>query len=104
MKSWHPFKNVHIGVWLRQAHMGPGSHVGVKFANLTQHGKELPRYEVEKLELEIIGSSNDTKHFENPALPPSFENFKKEPTISGGADGAFDPELKQPNVDPPVAQ
>ncbi|KAJ5780085.1 hypothetical protein N7457_005245 [Penicillium paradoxum] len=67
-----------------------------------RHGKELPRYEVEKLELEIIGSSNDTKHFENPAILPSFENFKQEPTISGGADGALDPELKQPKIDPPA--
>ncbi|KGO51768.1 Concanavalin A-like lectin/glucanases superfamily [Penicillium expansum] len=64
--------------------------------------KELPRYEVEKLELEIIGSSNDTKHFTNPATPPAFENFKKEPTITGGADGALDPELKQAKIDPPA--
>ncbi|CAI7654190.1 unnamed protein product [Penicillium glandicola] len=64
--------------------------------------KELPRYEVERLELEIIGSSNDTKHFINPATPPAFENFKKEPTITGGADGALDPELKQPKIDPPA--
>ncbi|KAJ5375867.1 hypothetical protein N7517_007873 [Penicillium concentricum] len=61
--------------------------------------KELPCYEVEKLELEIIGSSNDTKHFINPATPPVFLNFKKEPTITGGADGALDPELKQPKTD-----
>ncbi|KAJ5541865.1 hypothetical protein N7461_007868 [Penicillium sp. DV-2018c] len=67
-----------------------------------RHGKEVPRYEVEKLELEIIGSTNDTKHFEDPALPPSFENFKEEPTISGGTDGALDPELKQPKIDPPA--
>ncbi|KAJ5407672.1 hypothetical protein N7509_001555 [Penicillium cosmopolitanum] len=65
---------------------------------VVKHGKELPRYEVEKLDLEIIGSSNDTKFFENPALPPAFDNFKEEPTISGGADGALDPELKQPNI------
>ncbi|CAI7673953.1 unnamed protein product [Penicillium viridicatum] len=64
--------------------------------------KELPRYDVEKLELEIIGSSNDTKHFTNPAIPPAFENFKKEPTITGGADGALDPELKQAKTDPPA--
>lgn len=67
-----------------------------------QHGKELPRYDVERLELEIIGSSNDTKHFESPAVLPSFENFKQEPTITGGADGALDPELKQPKIDPPA--
>ncbi|KAJ5175788.1 uncharacterized protein N7482_001665 [Penicillium canariense] len=65
-------------------------------------GKELPRYEVEKLDLEVIGSSNETKYFENPALPPAFENFKKEPTISGGADGALDLHLKQPMVEPPA--
>ncbi|KAJ5173461.1 uncharacterized protein N7500_001392 [Penicillium coprophilum] len=64
--------------------------------------RELPRYEVEKLDLEIIGSSNDTKHFTNPATLPAFENFKKEPTITGGADGALDPELKQPKIDPPA--
>lgn len=57
---------------------------------------------MEKLDLEIIGSSNDTKYFENPALPPAFENFTPEPTISGGADGALDPELKQPKVEPPA--
>jgi hypothetical protein len=48
--------------------------------------------------LEIIGSTNDTKFFENPALPPGFDNFKEEPTISGGAEGALDPELKQPAI------
>ncbi|GLI81875.1 hypothetical protein PoHVEF18_010269 [Penicillium ochrochloron] len=69
---------------------------------VVKNGKELPRYEVEKLDLEIIGSSNDTKYFENPALPPAFENFTPEPTISGGADGALDPELKQPKVEPPA--
>lgn len=52
--------------------------------------------------MEIIGSSNDTKFFENPALPPEFDNFKEEPTISGGADGALDPELKQPVVEAPA--
>lgn len=46
-------------------------------------------------------SSNDTKHFTNPATPPAFRNFKKEPTITGGADGALDAELKQPKIDPP---
>ncbi|OQE72152.1 hypothetical protein PENNAL_c0099G10377 [Penicillium nalgiovense] len=44
---------------------------------------------------------NDTKHFTNPATPPAFRNFKKEPTITGGADGALDAELKQPKIDPP---
>jgi hypothetical protein len=62
----------------------------------------MPRYEVDKLELEIIGSSNDTNHFKDPALPPLFENFKAEPTITGGGDGALDPELKQPKIDPPA--
>lgn len=74
----------------------------MKIADRSQNEKELPRYDVEKLELEIIGSSNDTKHFTNPALPPAFENFKKEPTITGGADGALDPELKQAKIDPPA--
>ncbi|KAF3394050.1 Tyrosinase [Penicillium rolfsii] len=69
---------------------------------VVKNGKELPRYEVEKLDLEIIGSSNDSKFFDDPAVPPSFENFKPEPTISGGADGALDPELKQPKVEPPA--
>ncbi|CAG7929405.1 unnamed protein product [Penicillium olsonii] len=69
-----------------------------------KHGKELPRYDVEKLDLEIIGSSNDTKVFEDPTKPPAFENFKKEPTITGGADGALDPELKQPKIEPPAPQ
>ncbi|KAJ6105130.1 hypothetical protein N7523_010204 [Penicillium sp. IBT 18751x] len=69
---------------------------------VVKNGKELPRYEVEKLDLEIIGSSNATKFFENPARPPAFDNFQKEPTITGGADGALDPELKQPKVQPPA--
>ncbi|KAJ5346417.1 hypothetical protein N7541_008899 [Penicillium brevicompactum] len=69
---------------------------------VVKNGKELPRYDVEKLDLEIIGSSNDTNHFSDPAKPPAFENFKKEPTITGGADGALDPELKQPKIDPPA--
>jgi hypothetical protein len=47
--------------------------------NIAQNGKELPRYEVEKLDLEIIGSSNDTKFFENPAKPPSFETSSQSP-------------------------
>ncbi|OQE34655.1 hypothetical protein PENCOP_c016G04465 [Penicillium coprophilum] len=66
--------------------------------------RELPRYEVEKLELEIIGSSNYTKHFTNPATPPAFENFKKEPPMIGSADGAEDPELKQSKIDPPASR
>lgn len=80
----------------------PALDLKSEVTNLAQNGKELPRYEVERLDLEIIGSSNDTKFFENPAIPPSFENFKPEPTISGGADGAIDPELKQPKVEPPA--
>lgn len=60
---------------------------------MAQNNQELPRYEVETLDLKIIGSSNDTEHFENPALTSAFENFKKELTITGGADGALDPEL-----------
>lgn len=66
-----------------------------------QHGKELPRYALDPLELEVIGASNDATHFHDPAKPPLIENFKKEPTISGGADGALDPELKQPVTAPP---
>ncbi|KAJ5822368.1 Concanavalin A-like lectin/glucanases superfamily [Penicillium robsamsonii] len=63
---------------------------------------KLPRHKAEKLDLEIIGISNDTKHFINPTTPPVFENFKKEPTITGGADGALDPEMKKPKIDLPA--
>ncbi|KAL1977859.1 hypothetical protein VTN31DRAFT_718 [Thermomyces dupontii] len=68
---------------------------------VVKNGKSLPRYEVEKVELEIVGGTNDATNFEDPTKAPLLENFKEEPTISGGADGAFNPDLKQPIVPPP---
>lgn len=53
------------------------------------------------MELEIVGGTNDATNFEDPTKAPVLENFKEEPTISGGADGAFNPDLKQPIVPPP---
>ncbi|KAL4861797.1 hypothetical protein BDV12DRAFT_203650 [Aspergillus spectabilis] len=64
-------------------------------------GKELPRYQLDPLDLEIIGSTNDATNFRDPTKAPLLENFKEEPTISGGADGALDPSLKQPMTVPP---
>lgn len=66
-----------------------------------QQGKEVPRHALDPLDLEVIGASNDTTHFNDPKKPPKVENFKKEPSISGGADGALDPALKQPQTAPP---
>jgi tyrosinase len=66
-------------------------------------GKEVPSYQVEALDLEIIGSTNDSTVFIDPTKPPKLENFKEEPTISGGPGGALNPGLKQPvTVAPPV--
>ncbi|KAL4879315.1 hypothetical protein BJY04DRAFT_220171 [Aspergillus karnatakaensis] len=65
-------------------------------------GKEVPRYELDPLNLEIIGSTNDATNFRDPTKAPLLENFKEEPTISGGADGALDPSLKQPMTTPPA--
>ncbi|KAJ5925145.1 hypothetical protein N7454_007784 [Penicillium verhagenii] len=43
------------------------------------------------------------KEYNDPTKAPLIENFKEEPTISGGADGALDPSLKQPMTPlPPV--
>lgn len=66
-------------------------------------GKELPSYLVDKLDLEIIGSINDSTVYNDATKPPKLENFKEEPTISGGAGGALNPKLLQPvTVAPPV--
>ncbi|CAG8909691.1 unnamed protein product [Penicillium egyptiacum] len=66
-------------------------------------GKEVPSYQVEALELEIIGSTNDSTVYNDATKPPKLENFKEEPTISGGPGGALNPGLKQPvTVAPPV--
>ncbi|KAL4915885.1 common central domain of tyrosinase-domain-containing protein [Aspergillus aurantiobrunneus] len=65
-------------------------------------GEEVPRYELDPLGLEIIGSTNDATTFHDPAKAPVLENFTEEPAISGGADGALDPSLKQPMTVPPA--
>jgi hypothetical protein len=66
-----------------------------------KNGQEVPRYALDPLNLEIIGSSNDTTQFHDSTKAPILENFQEEPAISGGADGAFDPSLKQPMTTPP---
>ncbi|KAJ5219622.1 hypothetical protein N7468_008826 [Penicillium chermesinum] len=66
-----------------------------------QFGQEVPRHKLDPLELEVIGASNDCTHFNDPKKPPLVENFKKEPTLTGGSDGALDPALKQPAIPPP---
>ncbi|KAJ6103635.1 Concanavalin A-like lectin/glucanases superfamily [Penicillium sp. IBT 16267x] len=66
-------------------------------------GKEVPSYLVDALDLEIIGSTNDSTVYNDATKPPKLENFKEEPTISGGPGGALSPSLKQPvSVAPPV--
>ncbi|KAK4862915.1 hypothetical protein LT330_010745 [Penicillium expansum] len=66
-------------------------------------GKEVPSYQVEALDLEIIGSTNDSTVYNDATKAPKLENFKEEPTISGGAGGALNPDLKQPvTIAPPV--
>ncbi|KAL3477040.1 hypothetical protein BJX99DRAFT_270192 [Aspergillus californicus] len=64
-------------------------------------GKEVPRYELDPLDLEIIGSTNDATNYNDPRKAPLLENFQPEPSISGGADGALAPNLKQPMTVPP---
>ncbi|KAJ5784932.1 uncharacterized protein N7503_010144 [Penicillium pulvis] len=64
-------------------------------------GKEVPRNQLDPLDLEIIGSTNDSTQYKDATKAPLLENFKKEPSISGGADGALDPSLRQPMTVPP---
>lgn len=66
-------------------------------------GKEVPQYELDPLNLEIIGATNDSTVFHDATKAPLLENFVKEPTISGGKDGALSPSLKQPVTIPPPA-
>jgi hypothetical protein len=66
-----------------------------------KNGKEVPRNQLDPLDLEIIGSTNDATQFKDATKAPLLENFKKEPSISGGADGALDPSLRQPMTIPP---
>jgi hypothetical protein len=70
---------------------------------VTRGGEEVPSYELDPLDLEIIGATNDTTVFQDASKPPLLENFAKEPTISGGKDGALSPHLKQPIAVPPPA-
>ncbi|KAJ5899989.1 Concanavalin A-like lectin/glucanases superfamily [Penicillium taxi] len=64
-------------------------------------GVELPRNQLDPLDLEIVGSTNNSTNFKDATKAPLLENFKEEPAISGGADGALDPKLKQPMTTPP---
>jgi hypothetical protein len=57
---------------------------------------------VKKLELEIVGSTNDSKHYEDPTRTTEFDNFKAQPSISGGAEGAFNPDLHNRTPEPPL--
>jgi hypothetical protein len=68
-----------------------------------RNGKEVPSYEVDKLDLEIIGATNDSTVYNDATKQPKLENFKQEPTISGGPGGSLNPSLQQPTtVAPPV--
>ena len=55
-----------------------------------------------KLELEVVGSTNDSKHYEDPTRMPEFDNFEAQPSISGGAEGAFNPDLYNRTPEPPT--
>ncbi|KAJ5890227.1 hypothetical protein N7504_011037 [Penicillium tannophilum] len=66
-------------------------------------GKELESWQVDALDLKIIGSTNDSTVYNDATKPPKLENFKEEPSISGGPGGAMNPDFKQPvTVAPPV--
>ncbi|KAI9934409.1 hypothetical protein MW887_000023 [Aspergillus wentii] len=67
-----------------------------------RHGKIAPSYDVKKVDPQIIGSTNDATNFDDPTKAPAYKNFKPEPSISGGADGALNPAHKQPVTQPPV--
>lgn len=68
---------------------------------VSKYGKEVPLYELDPLDLEIIGATNDSTVYNDATKPPLLENFVKEPTITGGKDGALSSHLKQPVTIPP---
>jgi hypothetical protein len=70
--------------------------------SVIEGGRVLSSTEVKKLELEIVGSTNDSKHYEDPTRTTEFDNFKAQPSISGGAEGAFNPDLHNRTPEPPL--
>lgn len=67
-----------------------------------QDGKVAASYDVEKVDPQIIGSTNDATTWNDITKAPKLENFQPQPDISGsGADGGFNPAHKQPISTPP---
>ena len=67
-----------------------------------QDGLIAPSFDVEKVNPQIIGSTNDATSWKDITKAPKLENFQPQPDISGsGADGGFNPAHKQPAATPP---
>ncbi|EEH20603.2 hypothetical protein PABG_02834 [Paracoccidioides brasiliensis Pb03] len=60
-----------------------------------QRGRELDRFSMEKIELEVLGSFNNANHHEDPTILSGFKGFHDIPALAGGPDGALDPKLKK---------
>ncbi|PGH12901.1 hypothetical protein AJ79_04001 [Helicocarpus griseus UAMH5409] len=69
---------------------------------LYQRGRELDRFAMEKIELEVLGSFNSANHNKNPTFLTGFKGFRDIPALAGGSDGALDPKLKQKPTPPPT--
>ncbi|KAK2785870.1 hypothetical protein FQN52_009208 [Onygenales sp. PD_12] len=74
---------------------------------LYQRGRELDRFAMEKIELEVLGSFDNASHSKDPAVLSGFNGFRDIPALAGGPDGALDPKLKKkptpPSPHPPPA-
>lgn len=67
-----------------------------------QDGLVAPSFDVEKVNPQIIGSTNDATSWKDMTKAPTLENFQSQPDISGsGPDGGFNPAHKQPAATPP---
>lgn len=65
-------------------------------------GKVAASYDVQKVDPQIIGSTNDATSWHDISKAPTLQNFQPQPDISGsGPDGGFNPAHKQPQSIPP---
>ncbi|PGH30982.1 hypothetical protein GX50_06255 [[Emmonsia] crescens] len=62
---------------------------------LYQRGRELDRFAMEKIELEVLGSFNNAQHHKDASILSGFKGFRDIPSLAGGPDGALDPKLKK---------
>ncbi|QSS48849.1 photo-regulated tyrosinase [Histoplasma capsulatum var. duboisii H88] len=69
---------------------------------LYQRGRELGRFEMEKIELEVLGSFNTAQHHKDATILSGFKGFRDIPSLAGGPDGALDPKLKKKPAPPPT--